>query len=112
MDRSAGASPRTLRSSASLPDHDVTRQVAAALVVDFARFKATHKVIAEKAGASPKTAENWTAGISAPSLAMFLRLLPHSPSLQGMVRRVMGMEADMDPDFQRELIELLRRHGR
>jgi hypothetical protein len=77
-------------------------------VVDFGHYKSTHKAIARIAGSSPKTAENWTAAVSAPSLIYFLRLLPHSPSL----RKLIAMEQDCDPGFSRELIQLMQKYVR
>lgn len=91
---------------ADLRERDVAKQVASALVVDFAHFRSHHKVIARIAGASPKAAENWLAGDNPPSLVFFLRLLPHSPSL----RKLVAMDAELSPDFQRELSQLIQRH--
>jgi hypothetical protein len=99
-------------SSRTFPDQEadlnIAKQVASALVVDFAHYRSHHKVIARIAGASPKSAENWLAGDHPPSLVYFLRLLPHSPSL----RKLVAMEADLSPDFQRELSALIQRHIR
>lgn len=112
MRTSFGVIDRTFRSPEVLTDEQVADQVAGALVIDFGQFKSTHKVIAQAAGSSVKTAENWTSGATAPSLANFLRLLPHSPALQSMVKRVMGLEAELHPDFQRELVALMQRYAR
>ncbi len=91
-----------------LKERDVAKQVASALVVDFAHYRSHHKVIARIAGASPKSAENWLAGDHPPSLVYFLRLLPHSPSL----RKLVAMESELSPDFTRELSQLIQRHLR
>jgi hypothetical protein len=93
---------------ADLKERDVAKQVASALVVDFAHYRGHHKVIARIAGASQKSAENWLAGDHPPSLVYFLRLLPHSPSL----RRLVAMESELSPDFTRELSQLIQRHLR
>jgi len=93
---------------ADLKERDVAKQVASALVVDFAHYRGHHKVIARIAGASKKSAENWLAGDHPPSLVYFLRLLPHSPSL----RKLIGMESELHPEFQRELSALIQRHIR
>lgn len=95
---------------ADLKECEVAKEVGDRLVVDFGHFRSHHKVIARKAGASPESAKNWLAGQHPPSLVFFLRLLPHSPGLQAMTRKLMGMEADLSPDFQRELNDLIRRH--
>jgi hypothetical protein len=87
--------------SAVVQERDVAKQVASALVVDFGHYRSTHKTIAE-------TVKRWVAADSAPSLIYFLRLLPHSPSL----RRLVELDADLSPEFQRELSDLIRRHMR
>jgi hypothetical protein len=113
MKLSAGVITQSVRSSVvPQDDREVARQVGALLVVDFGHYRSTHKVIASKAGTSPRAAEKWTAGDSAPSLPAFLRLLPHSPSLQSMCKRLMGLESELSPDFTRELNELITRHMR
>jgi hypothetical protein len=94
--------------SAAVQENEVAKQVADALVIDFAHYKSTPKVIARLAGASPQAAKNWLAGQHPPSLVSFLRLLPHSPSL----RKLIAMEQDCDPGFQRGLIELMQRYIR
>jgi hypothetical protein len=113
MQTSSGVIARTFRSPEVLNDERRLAEVVAdALVVDFGHFRSTHKVIAKAAGASSKSAENWTAANTAPSLINFLRLLPHSPSLQSMVRKLMGMQADLDPDFQREFVRFMQMMSR
>lgn len=84
----------------------LAKQVSAALVVDFSHYRSTHKVIAKHAGASPETVKRWMAADSAPSLIYVMRLLPHSPSL----RKLVAMDAELSPDFQRELAALIQRH--
>jgi hypothetical protein len=110
MEASAEAITRTIQDSSAVvkDERALVKQVADALVVDFGHYKSTHKAIARIAGSSPKTAENWTAAVSAPSLIYFLRLLPHSPSL----RKLIAMEQDCDPGFSRELIQLMQKYVR
>lgn len=86
-------------------ERELAKQVSAALVVDFSHYRSTHKTIAQKAGVSPETVKRWLAADSAPSLIYFMRLLPHSPSL----RRLVAMEQDLDPNFQRELAAFIQR---
>ena len=93
-------------------ERDLAKQVADALVVDFGQYRATHKRIARITGATEKTAENWTSGANTPHLVYFLRLLPHSPALRGVVRKLCQMEADLDPDFQKAFAEFMRMMGR
>jgi hypothetical protein len=109
MKRNDAITARTFAdSSAGIQESDVAKQVSACLVVDFAHYKSTPKVIARLAGASPQAAKNWLAGSHPPSLVSFLRLLPHSPSL----RKLAAMESELSPDFQRELSALIQRHMR
>lgn len=109
MKRNELMSPRTFAdSSAAVQESEVAKQVSACLVVDFAHYKGTPKVIARLAGASPQAAKNWLAGDNPPSLVSFLRLLPHSPSL----RKLVAMESDLSPEFTRELTALIQRHLR
>jgi hypothetical protein len=94
--------------SAAVQENELAKKVADALVIDFTHYKGTPKVIARLAGASPQAAKNWLAGQHPPSLVSFLRLLPHSPSL----RKLIAQEADLDPGFQRGLIDLMNRYIR
>jgi AraC-like DNA-binding protein len=110
------SSPATGRTSehrsAEIQERDLAKQVADALVVDFGHYKSTHKTIAQHAGASPETVKRWVAADSAPSLVYFLRLLPHSPALQGVVRRLCKMEADLDPNFQQAFTAFMQLMGK
>lgn len=94
--------------SADVQERELAEQVATALVVDFGHYKSTHKTIAQKAKASPETVKRWLAGENLPSFVYIMRLRPHSPSL----RRLLALENDLSPDFQRELSELIQRHIR
>lgn len=86
-------------------ERELAKQVSAALVVDFSHYRSTHKVIARHAGVSQETVKRWMAADSAPSLIYFMRLLPHSPSL----RKLVSMEQNLDPEFQRELAAFIQR---
>jgi hypothetical protein len=109
MKRNESIAARTFAdSSADIQESDVAKQISACLVVDFAHYKGTPKVVARLAGASPQAAKNWLAGQHPPSLVSFLRLLPHSPSL----RKLVAMESDLSPEFTRELNALIQRHLR
>lgn len=94
--------------SAVIQERELARQVSSALIVDFGHYRSTHKTIAQHAGVSPETVKRWIAADSAPSLVYFLRLLPHSPAL----RKLVAMESELDPQFQRELNDLIQRHIR
>lgn len=92
--------------SADIHERELAQQVATALVVDFGHYRSTHKVIAQKAKASPETVKRWLSGDNIPSFVYIMRLRPHSPAL----RRLLALESDLSPEFQRELSELMRRH--
>jgi len=96
-----------------IDERGLAHVVREALVVDFADASAKHKRIAEIAQAkSEKTAENWADATNTPSLLYGLRLIAHCPTLRKEVQRLCAMEADLDPDFQREFARLMHRMKR
>jgi hypothetical protein len=112
--RATTQSPRTSQEPISNPLKDkraITREVASALKQDF-RHRPSHlKVIARHAEASPRTVEAWTDELSLPGLEYFLRLVPHSPSIQKLVLRLMTLSPDSDPEYFRALQDLRRAIG-
>jgi len=61
------------------------------------------------AGVDRKTAAAWYNGKSPPQSEHLFTLARKIPELQGEVRRLSGMDADLDPDFQRELSAFVQR---
>ena len=88
----------------------LAHEVRLALVVDHGHLKARNKEIARKADCSPRTVESWTdADVpTLPGLEHFLRLVPHSPSLQKMLLRLMSMDPDQDPQAYSAFLEVVR----
>lgn len=58
---------------------------------------------------SPRTAENYLLGRTAPSGIHFLRAYQAIPEFTAEVRRLTHMEASQDPQFERDLAEFLVR---
>jgi hypothetical protein len=110
------ASPVTGRTtehkSAFVQERELAKEIASALVVDFGHYRSTHKTIAQRAGVSPETVKKWIAADSAPSLVYFLRLLPHSPALQAVVRKLSLMESELDPHFQQAFAAFMQMVGK
>jgi len=64
--------------------------------------------IAEVANSNLSTARNWWERKCAPGGLHLLRLIAGEPTFQGEVRRLTGMATDLDPEFERGLVELYR----
>lgn len=64
------------------------------------------KRIARAENCGPRTAENHWDGRNLPSLVQALRLGASVPEFGAELRRLMGMEADLDPEFERDLMAL------
>lgn len=96
----------------SMTERELVEAISEALIIDFGKFRSTHKEIARAAGAaSEKTAENWTHGRGAPSLLYGLRLMAKSKTLAKEILRLCALEADSDPEFQAEFIKFMQRMG-
>lgn len=70
--------------------------------------KGAAKVLAEKIGCSPRTAENYLQARSAPQGVHHVRAIAAIPEFAAAERYVSGLEADLDPDAERARIELMR----
>jgi hypothetical protein len=92
-----------------LDEDSFTELFQAALENDYGNLKSKHKEIARHAGAaSHKTAEAWTQGISLPGFYRGLKLAAKSPSLAKEVVRLIAMESQIDPEFQRDLVAFMQ----
>lgn len=89
-----------------------TERVRGALQMAFARFGHPVKQLARCADVNITTAKNWWEGKSTPQGLHLLRLFATVPELQAEVRRLTGMMADGDPEFDRALNDLLALHLR
>lgn len=74
----------------------------------FGAEKHAAKRLALVADATPKAAENWLAGKCMPQGLSMLRLIALVPEFQAEARRLMAMEAELDPRFERQLQETFR----
>jgi hypothetical protein len=61
------------------------------------------KRLARAANSTKESAENWLSGRNAPNLAAFLNMCRQYPQLRAEADRLMAMEAEIDPEFQRAL---------
>lgn len=67
------------------------------------------KELARAANINQRTAENLYAGKSAPSALVMLKLIAGVPEFAAEVRRLTGMEQDLDPEFERDFSALVQR---
>lgn len=86
--------------------------VSNVLRVAFGRQRHAVKQLARTAGTSASTAKNWLEGRSTPIGLHMLRLMATVPELQAEVRRLTAMEADLDPEFDREFHQLVASYTR
>ncbi len=97
------------RSSGLNTDRSLADQVRDALLADHGHLRARKKHIARLAGGiSPRTVEGWEQGKSVPHLEHFLELGKHSPSIRKMVMRLWNLDPDIDPEYQRAFMDLMR----
>jgi hypothetical protein len=120
----SSSSPRNQHSEEEMADHSVSiprtkqdcatdltdtrvikQQVKLALVSDHKHLRSPMKQIARHAQCSPRTVEAWMEERSLPGLECFLRLVPHSPSLQKMLLRLMTLDSEIDPEYQRAFVD-------
>lgn len=74
---------------------------------EFGEDKHAAKKIARLADTNVRTAENWLYGHNTPDLLHALRLMAKVPGLAGEMRRLMAMESDLDPEFERDFHKLV-----
>lgn len=59
---------------------------------EFAPLKHATKILARMAGTTPRTAENWIAGLCAPQGAHLIRLMAHCDELKAEIDRLIQEE--------------------
>lgn len=69
------------------------------------------KALAAAANINVRTAENLMAGRSAPSALVMLKLIAAVPEFAAEVRRLTGMHADLDPEFERDFQKLMQTYA-
>lgn len=65
------------------------------------------KRLARDAGANVETAKNWIEGRNTMSLTNFLRLCQQNPDMFAEARRIVQMDADLDPDAEAALMRFV-----
>jgi len=70
------------------------------------------KYIARSANSNIRTVESWAAKRSTPDGLHLLRLMATVPEVQSEVRRLAGMQADLDPAFERDFHQLIQTYQR
>lgn len=91
---------------------ELTQTIAGALKRSFGQERAGVKRLAIIANTNTRTAENWLRGNNTPDALHLLRLIAQVPELQAEVRRLAGMESDLDPELERELSAVVTRFQR
>ena len=90
----------------------LTARVADVLRLVFTEQRSGVKRLAQTAGASPRTAENWLRGDNMPDGFYMLRLMATVPEFASEVRRLTGAAADLAPTFERDLHRLIQTYHR
>ena len=86
------------------------RQFGDLLRSTLGREEKSHKEIAESVGeTSENTVKTWLDGTSQPGFFKGLRLAASTPALAKEVVRLIAMEADQDPEFQRDLLMFIQK---
>src|SRR6185437_3535959 len=70
------------------------------------------KEVARAANTNVRTLENLTQKVTGPNGLTLLKLMATVPEVQAEVRRVAGMEANLDPNFERDLNALFRTYNK
>lgn len=96
----------------SMPQNAVAARFGEVLRVAFGRERHAVKRLAQTAGASNRTAENWLRGENAPDALYLLRLMATVPEFAGEVRRLTAMEAMHDPEFHRDFQRAMQTFAR
>lgn len=120
MRHSTVANPRNMsrgRDTRLLPAYEITqgdwiRASQKAMQAHVGNDKSGAKLLADILECSPRTAENYLQGRTAPSGLHFLRALASIPEFQAEVRRLSAMQADRDPEFDRAAMALLQVYQR
>lgn len=92
----------------ALSSADLARVVSHHLRREFADRKSGIKAVQQAANCNAPTARNWWHGHNAPDAVNLLRLAARVPALKAEVARLIAMESQHDPEFQRALADLIR----
>lgn len=103
---------KPLRTSERISKEHTAERVAFALQAWGKDKSAPISRVQQIAGVDRKTAAAWYRGKSPPQSEHLLTLARRIPELKGEVRRLLCMEEELDPDFQREFTALMQRYAR
>lgn len=95
----------------TLTQRDAERAVARTLQSVFGYGRRAARAIADAANCNEKTALGWVEERGAPGFVHTLRLMAAVPEFAAEVRRLTGLQADMDPGFERDLQRLMQTYG-
>lgn len=88
--------------AATMDSNDLTEALHGALRRAFDGADSPVKRIARAANSNERAAKDWWQGKNLPSAVHLLRLMATVPEFAGEVRRLTGMYADLDPEFERD----------
>lgn len=88
--------------------HEVKSDLNSAIQRAIPKHRVTAKEVAHKIGVSENTVDNLRRDVP-DAMARLVMLGQAFPDFRAEVARLMGMERDLDPEFQRQFVELLRR---
>jgi hypothetical protein len=91
---------------------EYTKRATGALRLAFINERMPVKKLAEVAQSSIATAKNWWEQRNPPEGLYQLRLLAAVPEYAAEVRRLTNMQANMDPEFERDLQRLVTQYQR
>lgn len=114
-DRSSGGNNRAAamnRTALQIDQGEFTERIRSALVIEFGAHKDAVKLVARAADAGTRAAKNWLRGDNAPDGLHLMRLAQAVPRVGSEVRRLMGMQSDLDPEFERDLHALFQSYAR
>ena len=91
----------------SMSTERFTAVIADSLRRRFGNSKASAKLVANLVGSNEKAAQNWINGANAPGSLHLMRLMATVPELQAEMRSLIGIDPNLDPEFERDLIALV-----
>lgn len=91
----------------TMDTNDTTAAVVGAIRRAYDGQRDAAKLLARQANSNTRAAKNWLDGHNLPDVVHFLRLMAQIPELKAEVRRLVGMESDLDPEFDAALAKLV-----
>lgn len=82
---------------------ETTAAICRAIREHFDGQRDAPKRLARIANSNTRAARNWLEGVNAPDALYLLRLMAEIPELQAEVRRLTGMQSDLNPQFDQAM---------